>query len=190
MKTWVARSGAVIVLAGSALTAGILMREGRGPMVDGGYVPYWDKIGKVWTVCGGITGKHVIPGKWYSRKECEDLESGEIEKHGLRMLECTNPPHIEQHQYNALTSLAYNVGTGWFCDRAPPGKPPNIGDLMRAGRMAEACARISAFRFAGGKDCCAAEQSKVCSGICTRREAERAECEGRSKALPALGATG
>lgn len=40
--------------------------------------PYIDKLGKgqPWTVCNGITGKDVIPGKWYTPSECYNLEKG------------------------------------------------------------------------------------------------------------------
>ena len=77
------------------------------------YKPYRD-LGGVWTVCEGITGKHVIPGKEYTRAECDALLSGEIEKHGRGLLACITQP-ISQTQYEALASWAFNVGVGAAC---------------------------------------------------------------------------
>ena len=53
----------------AVLVAGILAslgtNEGRV------YKPYWDSLGDVWTVCKGITGPEVVPGKEYTSSECD-----------------------------------------------------------------------------------------------------------------------
>ncbi len=38
--------------------------------------PYVDKIGKgqPWTVCNGITGEGVVPGRYYTESDCKKLE--------------------------------------------------------------------------------------------------------------------
>lgn len=38
--------------------------------------PYVDKLGKgqPWTVCNGVTGPEVVPGKYYTPEDCERLE--------------------------------------------------------------------------------------------------------------------
>lgn len=65
--------GAVVI----AMTMGAWF-EGDGPSVrqaDGTvmYRPYRD-TGGIWTVCRGITGPSVVPGKLYTRGECDVLE--------------------------------------------------------------------------------------------------------------------
>lgn len=39
-------------------------------------VPYIDKVGKgqPWTVCDGVTGPEVVPGRYYTKEECKKLE--------------------------------------------------------------------------------------------------------------------
>lgn len=91
---------------------------------------------------------------------------------------CVTAP-LYQHEYEAFVSLAYNIGIAAFCRKAKPGRPPNLIDLINAGRYAEACARIEAFKYGpdgyGGR--------KVLSGLVKRRAQERALCEGRKRSL-------
>lgn len=51
--------------------------EGTGPTVQKGgqtyYLPYRDPVG-IWTVCRGVTGKGVTPGKLYTHTECSAME--------------------------------------------------------------------------------------------------------------------
>jgi lysozyme len=61
----VAASIAVLV---AGIMASLDTNEGRL------YVPYWDSLGEVWTVCRGITGPEVIPSKTYTSAECDKLE--------------------------------------------------------------------------------------------------------------------
>lgn len=82
---------------------------------------------------------------------------------------CVKVP-LTQYEFGAYVSLAYNIGVGAFCRKAKPGKPPNLIDLINAERYAEACERIEAFVYSGGKKY---------KGLVKRRAEERAICEGK-----------
>lgn len=175
--------GGVVVVSASLATF-ISTREGRE------HEPYRD-VGGVWTVCDGSTGKHVIPGKRYSDAECDALRAGDIERHGLQVLRCAAPATLRQHEYEAFTSLSFNVGTNAVCASCLPGKEC-LGDLIRAGKMPQACERILAYSkvtIGGALRPCADPQWN-CRGVWLRRQAEAAMCRGEGPAPAALGARG
>jgi lysozyme len=148
-----------LAVTSAALVAAVSMHESSGKYIG---TPYFDTIAKppVWTVCDGITGKHVIPSKFYSRQECKDLATGEIEKHGLGLLECISRP-IGQPQYEALTSWTFNVGVAAACKST-------IVRQINAGEPKEVyCRGLMAWNMAGGK---------VVQGLTNRRQAEMARC--------------
>lgn len=70
---------------------------------------------------------------------------------------------LHQHEYDAYTSLAYNIGPTAFCSSTLVRK-------LNAGDYAGACAEISRWDRQGGQ---------VLRGLTKRRAAERARCEGR-----------
>lgn len=61
--------------------------------------PYIDKAGKgqPWTVCAGVTGKGVVPGKYYTQEECKKLElphyiaAEKLAKKNLKYWDTYNP---------------------------------------------------------------------------------------------------
>lgn len=130
---------------------------------------YWDKIGGVWTVCAGITGPDVIPGKTYTDTECDILEGEYIEAMLKNMGRCATG-EMTFGQIKAFGHFAYNVGTPRFCSSTAV-------KLINDGKADQACAQIERFVYAGGKDCRKAESK--CPGIVKRRAIERAWCEGR-----------
>lgn len=69
---------------------------------------------------------------------------------------------LHQWEYDAYTSLAYNIGPGAFCGSTLVRK-------LNAGDYAGACAEISRWNRAGGV---------VLRGLVNRRAKERATCEG------------
>jgi lysozyme len=142
----------VTVVTGSLLTF-VSIWEGTE------YVPYKDIVG-VWTVCQGITGKHVIPGKIYTREECRDLLTGNVEKHGQAILACITKP-IKQNEYEAVASLAYNVGVYALCNstlirKINEGQPASVW-----------CQELLKWNRAGGA---------YVKGLARRRQAELALC--------------
>jgi lysozyme len=78
------------------------------------YTPYQDIAG-VWTVCAGITGPAVIPGKTYTVDQCEALEAYEIQRHGRGVAACVTAP-VTQKRYESLALFAYNVGIKGACE--------------------------------------------------------------------------
>ena len=91
-----------------------------------------------------------------------------------KLKQCIKVP-VHFYEFGALVMLAYNVGAETVCKKAKPGDPPNLIDLLNAGRYAEACVRIEAYNKGpdgrGGK--------KVLAGLVKRRAEERAMCEGK-----------
>lgn len=176
--------GGVVVVTAS-LTTFIIQREGDV------LIPYQD-VGKVWTVCAGITGPKVIPGKKYTREECAELNGAAIEDHGWAVLKCMPGAQWTQYRYEALASLGYNVGVNRVCSSGLP-KYAALGDLVRTNRWPEACDRILEYgkvRIRGELRTCADPQWN-CRGVWLRRKAERDMCAGESTGpLPSLGAVG
>jgi lysozyme len=144
-----------------ALIASLQVWEGRE------LVPYWDKIGGVWTVCAGITGPDVVPGHQYTSEDCDRLEAAYVRKMLGHMGSCA-PGDYPFEVVKAFGHFAYNVGTPAFCRSTAARK-------LRAGDLKGACAEISKWTFAGGKNC--RLPGSGCSGIARRRDWERATCE-------------
>ena len=131
---------------------------------------YWDGLGQVWTVCAGVTGEGVIPGKTYTVAECEALETRYIARMFARMGRCVPNARMEFHEIKAWGHFAYNVGETAFCDST-------AAKLLNRGENEAACKQIPRWRFVGGKDC--AIRANNCYGIVVRRQWEQAMCEGR-----------
>ena len=71
-------------------------------------VPYVDPVG-ITTVCMGYTGADIVPGKRYSKSECDLLLVQELSEHGQAVLQLVSVP-LNQKLYDSLTSFTYNVG--------------------------------------------------------------------------------
>lgn len=69
---------------------------------------------------------------------------------------------LYQHEYDAYTSLTYNIGAGAFCSST-------LVKKLNQGDYAGACAEISRWNRAGGR---------TVQGLTNRRAAERMLCEG------------
>lgn len=93
---------------------------------------------------------------------------------------CITAP-LHMHEFGALVMLAYNVGAPTVCRKAEPGKPPNLIDLVNAGRYEEACERIKAFNRgpSPGKDAAGRKiPGPVMAGLVNARAVESAMCRG------------
>lgn len=151
-KTKFAAGGAVILLASAAMVGTIRKDEGRE------YQPYRDIVG-VATVCDGITGPDVIPGKTYTDAECNALTIKHVEKHGSQLLDCIHV-RITQGMYEGLAGWAYNVGVGAAC------KSTAI-KLINAGQYEAGCRNLMRWNKAGGQEV---------RGLTLRREREMKQC--------------
>lgn len=127
-------------------------------------VPYRDIVG-VWTVCEGITGKAVVPGRHYTNAECDKLLDTELGRHYAGVAKCITYP-IRDHEMAAVVSWTFNVGVGAACGstlvrKINAGAPP-----------AEFCRELFKWVYAGGR--------KV-RGLERRRAAEFKLCMGYSQ---------
>lgn len=86
----------------------------------------------------------------------------DVQKYEGALRQCVRV-RLHQHEYDAYVSLAYNIGAAAFCGSTLVRK-------LNAGDYAGACAEISRWTYAGGKQL---------PGLVNRREQERALCEGR-----------
>lgn len=140
-----------------ALSAAVLVkpREGYAP------TPYIDMVG-VATYCYGDTGK---PDKsHYTEAECAARLNSRLGEYLTGIQACIHVP-LEQHEWAALLSWSYNVGTTAACGSSLVRK-------INSGQPASAwCAELDRWVYAGGK--------RV-QGLVNRRAAERRMCEGRS----------
>lgn len=153
MATNKQKAGAgAIVLAAASLVAFVGDWEGREHTV------YRDIVG-VPTVCDGITGKDVIPGKVYTDAECDALTEKHLTKHGGELLACIDV-RITQGMYESLASWAYNVGTGAACKST-------LVRMLNAHEYRQACDQLLRWNRAGGR---------VVRGLDNRRKAEHKRC--------------
>lgn len=151
-RTKIAAGGVVIALASVGLMGTIKKDEGRV------HTPYSDIVG-VATVCDGITGPDVIPGKTYTDAECNRLTIKHLESHGSQLLDCINV-RITQTMYEALVGWAYNVGVGAACRSTAI-------RLINQGQYEAGCRDLMRWNKAGGQ---------VVRGLTLRREREMRMC--------------
>jgi lysozyme len=145
--------------AAALLVPAVMFFEGYRPLV------YADPIGRL-AVCYGHDDQSLTPGAAYSKSECDEILAADLVKHA-QALDCIAPPAREQltdGQKAAFVSFAFNVGVGAFC-------ASTLARKASAGDLPGACAELSKWTFAGGKQL---------PGLIKRRAQERAMCEGRA----------
>ena len=114
-----------LAIAGAALLAFVGGWEGEKLPV------YADKLaGGLPTVCSGHTGPDVRLGDVWTEGQCDEILVKDIEKHGNGILSCI-PVQLNQNEYEAYTSLAFNLGVGAVCNSSIP-KKLVIGDRLAA----------------------------------------------------------
>lgn len=119
---------------------------------------YRDPIGII-TACTGHTGPELVMGQTFTREQCEDMLYKDLAKHAAA-LDCIKHP-MTDGQKAAFLSFAFNVGQRNFCSST-------LARKANAGDMAGACAELSRWTYAGGKQL---------PGLVKRRAAERQLCE-------------
>lgn len=123
------RAGSLTIAAAS-LVAFVANWEGESLPV------YKDMVG-IPTVCNGHTGPDVKVGDVWSKERCDAILVKDVTKHGEGVLACT-PVEINQNEYDAYTSLAFNNGVAAYCNSSIPKK------LARGDRKA-ACDTVLEF---------------------------------------------
>lgn len=119
---------------------------------------YADPVQKP-TACAGVT-EGVKLGQTYTDAECEMLTGIAMVKHGVAIDRCIRVS-IPLESRAAFTDFAYNVGVANFCGST-------LARKVNAGDLAGACAELSRWTYAGGKQL---------PGLVRRRADERALCE-------------
>ena len=150
------------LLVPASLAASIATYESSGKHVG---KPYRD-VGGVWTVCDGYAGKDVNPNKYYSVAECKAITDKAIAEHGKGVLNCVKV-ELSQKEYEAYTSLAYNIGVPRFCGS-------NIVRTLNAGNRKMACQGI--YVHTNGKPAWSNVGGKYVQGLQNRRVKEYNTC--------------
>lgn len=149
------RKGLIGAAGGGAIAiAAVLI-----PSLEGTeYKPYRD-IGGVWTVCEGITGPDVIPGKTYTRSDCDALLTKHLQPFARSVERSVKVP-ANAYQKAALISFSYNVGVNAF-------EHSSVLRNLNAGRYQQACDGLRSWVYV--------DRVKI-KGLANRREVEREIC--------------
>lgn len=154
---------AALSLSAAAFT-GILVEEGyRGEA----YIPV---KGDVPTVGFGTTGG-VKPGDTTDPIAALLRAHRDVTAFEGAIKRCVEVP-LHQHEYDALVSFSYNVGSGAFCSSTLV-KKLNQQDYDGA------CNELLRWRYVGGYDCSTPGNTR-CSGLWDRRKREYQQCMGVS----------
>ncbi len=145
---------AALSLSAAALV-GIALHEGYR---DTAYIPV---PGDVPTIGFGTT-QGVKPGDKITPPQALVRALADVQKYEGAIKNCVGAP-LYQHEYDAYTSLAYNIGPNAFCDST-------LVRLLNQERYEEACQQILRWdKFRG----------QPLPGLTKRRQQEYAQCLGR-----------
>lgn len=168
MATTAALAGASV----SALdVAGVLgdYFEGTGPTVQKNgktyYRPYKDPVG-IWTVCRGVTGKGVTPGKLYTHDECSAMERE-------RLLIAEDAAQRNIGTYAALNAWAQAALIDWFYNagETPATVQSTLVRKFRTGDIDGGCREL--VKWVNGR---VDGQLVKLPGLVARREATQELC--------------
>lgn len=94
----------------------------------------------------------------------------DVDRKSQRVKECLGEGTMMYgYEFDAVLSLAYNVGEGAFCKST-------MAELFRQGKHEAACNQFMRWTFYQGKDC--KDPANRCLGLYTRRMQERQQCLG------------
>ena len=122
------------------------------------YKPYQD-VGGVWTVCEGITGPDVKPGKTYTREDCDQLLQKHLKPFVTLVNQVVKVP-ASDYQKAALVSFSYNVGGRAF-------RNSSVLRYLNAGESHKACDALRSWVYV--------DRIRI-QGLANRREVEREIC--------------
>lgn len=155
-------------LEASEIAAGIIAKwEGMATKLpDGRYQAYPDPGtgGKPWTIGVGTTGPDVGPDTIWTRDKCLDRFHADLAKFASGVAKAIGDAPTTQAQFDAMTSLAYNIGLGAFGDST-------LLKKHKAGDFTGAAAQFDKWINAGGKPM---------QGLRARRWDERRLYEGKT----------
>lgn len=117
-------------------------------------VAYRDVAG-IWTIGYGSTGPHVTPGLKITAQQAEDLLRKDLVRFEQAVNRLVTVP-LTQYQYDALVSLAFNIGVTAF-------EKSTLLKVLNKGQYDKVPDQIARWNMAGGK--------RV-QGLVNRRSAE------------------
>lgn len=118
--------------------------------------------GDPWTVGWGSTGTDVRHDTVWTQAQADDRLRHDVEQFGAKVALSLGDAPTAQHEYDALTSFAYNVGIGNL-------RSSTLLKLHRAGDHAGAARQFSRWNKASGREM---------AGLTRRRAAEAAMYRG------------
>lgn len=125
---------------------------------------YQDSV-NIWTIGVGHTSAagapHVVPGMTITAAECDEILSRDLAKFEKSVLDAVTVP-LAQHEFDALVSFAFNVGSGAF-------RGSELLKKLNSGDRKGAADEFRDWTKAGGKRL---------QGLVNRREGERAQFLG------------
>ena len=127
---------------------------------DGSYDAYPDPAsgGDPWTIGWGSTGPDIKRGTVWTQQQCDDRFAAHVAEFAAKVEAALGGAATTQHQFDAMVSLAYNIGMGNFA----------ASTLLRkhkAGDHVGAAAQFAVWNKGAGK---------VLPGLVKRRAAEAA----------------
>lgn len=132
---------------------------------DGYFEAYPDpgSGGDPWTIGWGSTGPEIKRGTIWTQAQCDARFAEHLAEFGAKVADLIRGAPTTQSQFDAMTSLAYNVGTGNFGSSTLLRK-------HRAGDYEGAAGQFGVWNRASGK---------IMAGLTRRRAAEAAMYRGQ-----------
>jgi GH24 family phage-related lysozyme (muramidase) len=118
--------------------------------------------GDPWTIGWGSTGPNIKRGTVWTQEQADARFAEHVEEFAAKVRALIGASPTKQHQFDALVSIAYNIGTGNLSGSTLLRK-------HKAGDYAGAAAEFAKWNKAAGK---------VMNGLTRRREAEAALYRG------------
>lgn len=119
--------------------------------------------GAPWTIGWGHTGPEVRPGLVWDQSTADVVFAQDLQRFEIGVVHAVNVP-VTQGQFDAMVSLAYNIGLGNF-------RSSTLLKMLNSGNPAGAADQFLRWNKAAGK---------VMLGLSRRRESERALFQGQA----------
>ena len=130
----------------------------------GMFVAYLPTKDDVPTIGWGSTGKDITMSTVFSQKQCDDRLAADLATFSAKVDALVGGAKTSQHQFDAMVSLAYNIGTGNFA----------TSSVLKAHKAGDGPAASAAFgRWVKQRDK-KTNQLITLEGLVRRRHAEAA----------------
>lgn len=114
--------------------------------------------GNPWTIGWGSTGPGIAKGITWTQQQADDRFVSDLAKFSAKVAAALDGARTTQHQFDAMVSLAYNIGVGAFSGST----------VLRKHRAGDYAGAQAAFALWNKND------GKVMAGLTRRRAAEAA----------------